>query len=342
MIMAVHLMALCLPFSLTKPEQVERKPPQLLERAVRVTDASDWRSYAWLPNNRLIVIRGKPEHYQFVEVDPAAGKETPLPVMTANNFLLIQAPDHLMVSPDGLGFHFLDHYSRNAGGVWVSEDWAYYASLNGDRLDRWWNPVLVGSSSLSYAWRPGAREIACLWVNKNHSELTIRSMDPPVLGRFFEVSRPPNVSPEASQYPTCLLGFLNRDTALVRGWDGVIHTPDFPLYEVSVDGRKPIVRSRVVKFPNEEYPDPLQLSPQRDRLAWIVYDGSKESAELRISKPDGTEFRSIGAFFYPRSTGSSAPRVGPPVYLPTEFRWTADGKRISFLFKSILYTVAVQ
>jgi len=96
----------------------------------------------------------------------------------------------------------------------------------------------------------------------------------------------------------------------------------------------------------------VALSPQGDRLAWILqvkqdppgpfrrflsrWMPSLQRApeavlEMRTTRLDGSDVHVIGHM--------ALPKPDPKAEYPGQLQWLPDGKRLSFVYKSVLYTV---
>ncbi len=88
----------------------------------------------------------------------------------------------------------------------------------------------------------------------------------------------------------------------------------------------------------------MALSPTGDRLAWFFEPSGNWQTQLWISHADGTQMRLVGrqqAHVDPARSGdmSQYSIMSLSYLLPLTLQWTPDGKRISFLYKGVLYTV---
>lgn len=183
-------------------------------------------------------------------------------------------------------------------------------------------------------------------------DLIIHDAEIPETVRRAPISIPPNKN-GVRPYPFTLLGFTPQGRGIVTYWmPGAVVPMD--CWEFGIEPNAAPPRPFRIPLPTKGRVDELALSPQADRLVWRLYCERESSVmgllqklfprmeletrrtvEFWVSRLDGREPRCLG-------TQPAKPDYLPGHNGPGHMRWTPDGKRVSFLYQSRLYTIPAE
>ncbi len=160
---------------------------------------------------------------------------------------------------------------------------------------------------------------------------------------------------QSSDAPS-LIGLTDRGTALAVEQVSRVQVMHF--YEFAVEERrgtdidnKIAVHRYEVRMPGRAYVEELTLSPQGDRIAWVLVREPKNKelfsgegrGELWISRVDGSQMHCIGLLGKESQMWKHIDQMIHP-FIPTDYydfpmqvRWLPDGKRLSFLYSQYWY-----
>ncbi len=310
-------------------------PVRFAAKMMRLAPADRWVDYAWQSDTRLIVSRWRPGRCYLTQVETTKdGAELPLKRLNDRLAGQMRIPLALKVSPDGAWLLWADGDGRRA--------WRYVAALDGSRLSRW--PIRLSdvpvSPETNHAWLPNGLTWGELRHGTNSSLLLLRGVEVSNQPQTIPVLVPNTGPGNASERPNALLGFLADGRALIKGWSvmyaGQANT--LPLYEVPSRGARQMVRTHLLRAPEQVWPAEVVLSPRRDRLAWTFWNLRTGMMTIQVSRADGSAMKTLGAI---KVGGLPSAASRPVPAQPRLLRWTPDGKSVSFLYKDALYLVRV-
>ena len=193
-------------------------------------------------------------------------------------------------------------------------------------------------------WMPDSRQWVCLMAGKKSIYAVVLSRQKKGILRKLPIGYPRGTITMWDLMGSRLLGFIKpnrvlalplRDPPLNEGKPRKV-----PFYEFSTGEGKPQVREFLITLPKEaQEPREVALSPQGNQLAWLLYLAPSDEAkvnevQLVVSRPDGTAMRVVGSFKIAGATSFYD--------LPRQLTWLPEGKRVSFVYKKVRWTVPLK
>jgi hypothetical protein len=320
-----------------------RSAHTLISDAKPLADASGWNAfyYRWQSTDRLIALREDGNRYRAVYINGTTGAQTDATAIT--NRIVTRHPGWAfggwLVSEDGKWL--LRQRYKNNRWIWMA------AEIYGNRtLER---PMPVGAYAPANpgwrAWLPDSRHWAEVRNVNNSLVGNIFSVDTPEV-RTFPLAAPAAAFSTARGNSLAPIGFTPPRHALMADWyPGQI--VDILVYDFDLDKPAALPRQFTLKRPADSRIDELHLSPNGDRIAWLLYcehspfiaryfgrwmPRPDSTVELWVSRLDGTGTRLVGS-------QPVAHNLGPQKDCPQQVRWAPDGKRLSFLYGKKLYII---
>jgi len=318
-------------------------------------------NYAWVSDHEFIMHASYPER-SLLRVDTRTGART---AMAGLQKCIGKERDYgtFALSPDG---------TRT---LWKSGEVALEilsSPLDGSSLTkRSLKPGVFWVDASDFVWMPDSRQWVQLLAGTGRLYAVVEGLDSPGIIRQNAIGIPKGTANGFDLIPTHLLGCTQtgRILATPAWYDGVLgQNPQRQInfFEFSVDGGPAQLREYTIGLPkagkfyesdialahNEE----VEMSPQGDRLAWIVHVMEEEPPlqkwlarwiplfkkephpriELRTSKLDGSDVRALGYLdFDPEK----------PPYAntnPSGLRWLPDGQRLSFIYEDAMWTISAR
>ncbi|HLV81271.1 MAG TPA: hypothetical protein VKT32_13370 [Chthonomonadaceae bacterium] len=342
----------------------------LLDHATRIisTAGIDQVSYLWLSDHTLLVYNQRPDPI-LLQVDTVSGAKTPL-ITLKKRLLRINSTFPLL---------FYRSISVSPNGRWLlltGEEGQpnVIASPDGTTVLKREAAEEVTTNGI---WLPGSRSWIQLEGDSGEPDALIESRDTssPIHKALVAETDKVRLLP----YIVRLLG--STSTGHILGIRNDFYTdPDNPrrispgtdrkigFFEFSIKGTQVDVRPYTITLPkggglysgkyqhfnydgNLGPGEDIALSPDGRHLGWIVYvkyDSTPRSLiEVRTSRLDGSEVHIIrkmefnpGPAPYGGLPHPASPGPRPP--WPLSLQWTPDGKRLSFIYKDILWSVPVE
>jgi hypothetical protein len=327
---------------------------RLLEHAVRIEEAKDWKDYHWISPHEVVYTTNERPHARgmFTRLDLATHQQTPLTEI--NHRIGPHDIDSWEVSPDG---------SRMA---WTTHDGSSKKILNVCRLD--------GSE---YAqWPDRWLQAEAHWTPDSRQLLVFRAVNPPPPKKrgdnndtpLYEdaVLRAPSQTsggqtlllpkPRLAEFKTESAYYVTPDNGLiVDSTECTCHATQLELSRFTVRPNLTHVRHLTTDRPYSGHIVAHKLSPGGQHVAWSVqheyvipytkllrhyFPKIKENKQsvigMYVSDLDGTNMRDLGHVPIPHSDNVDNDDVTEPGTL----EWLPDGKTLSFTYKNALYTVA--
>jgi WD40-like Beta Propeller Repeat len=335
---------------------VQQGGPLLLARARRLTRTDGWQGwiaytpeYRWISSHELLYFEGTVGDWKLTKLDIDTGVKTPLVGLTkAYNETLTGIGVH-EVSPDGK--RLLWASSRDEKPTWV------VAKIDGSQRTEW-RRLKVGQISSydpfgwSFAyWTDNGRavmetslEAGRAW-SSTLARLSIKGIEPATGSELLARTPWPSMTcPEPSAAErNVLLGIDDFATIQNRRND------DIRVFTGRLSKEGSSATAHIVHLPRYANFFGAVPSPGVDRIAWELgspYDPTSRGVSGRASPPrkrlplsfwvsrvDGSGLRPLG-HLQPDRRGA----VWQYEHLGG-LRWTPDGKRLSFVYNGILYSV---
>ena len=147
-----------------------------------------------------------------------------------------------------------------------------------------------------------------------------------------------------------------EDQVLVTDWRGpVLNRSRITIWNVDLHRRGLATRRYNVALPQNREVECLKFSPQGDRIAWVLHEdqtsemprilhyvfphvavATRHLVSVYVSLTDGSEMHRLG---YIEITNKQNEEFDEPVQ---NIQWLPSGKRLSFLYRNRLYTVAAE
>ncbi len=117
-------------------------------------------------------------------------------------------------------------------------------------------------------------------------------------------------------------------------------------HEIDVSGGASAGTAYSVSLPRRGLLASVQLSPGKDRLAFMLYEwdvnGPTGEGTFWVSGVRGEDMRHVGETSHLRKGSEDGRARGPYQNRgPAEMRWTRDGRGLSFIYKDALWVVPV-
>jgi hypothetical protein len=198
-------------------------------------------------------------------------------------------------------------------------------------------------------WTPDSQHWLVLIGDAFHPILLIYSLTPPTTPTKLYLKPFPT---DQVHGLSRLVGLTSRGTALAIIEPTSSSTQMVHCYEFAITGErrsdphhKVAVHAYDISLPIVAAVKGLALSPQEDRLAWMLV--TDRHGAVWISQVDGSQMHLLGRL-------GAYPKIGhlPEGYqivssydrsfayaFPLQIRWRPDGKRLSFLYEKSLWTV---
>jgi len=234
---------------------------------------------------------------------------------------------------------------------------------NPRRMD-WW------ATSSQPVWTPDSKRWIQLFAGSQGLVAVVHAEGKTAPDQEIKIGNPTGTSSDYELLHTHLIGVTQTGSVLATPEAGSGHqsthtTRHIPFFEFSLDPARPKVREYTIELPRagarfeSEFTlaidEEIELSPQGDRLAWLVHRQVNSPApawlsrwlprasvvprfytELRVTDPDGTNVRTIGSTEWkPLNRDSAAER-------PCRMHWLPDGRHISFLYDGSLWVAPTQ
>jgi hypothetical protein len=195
-------------------------------------------------------------------------------------------------------------------------------------------------------WLPGSRSWVQLMAGKKSLYAVVQSLDAAAPVRKIPIGYPRWTFTNWDVIASDLLGFTGADRmlALPGGAQGQRHEgrAKAPFHEFSLRSPRSNLREYTIPLPEGlEFGEEVALSPGGDRLAWLLYVGTRgpegvpgdaQGVQLAVSRPDGREMRVIGTL--PKEAEDQ-------YYRHRQLAWLPDGKRVSFYHGASRWSVPV-
>lgn len=295
-----------------------RPKPQLIDRATRLADATNWQrdysGYFWMPGRELLVQRVGTSA-ALSRINPATGQETPL---TALNAQLRKHPPETIswrLSPDGKWLLALTQEEKNA------YQFSAFA-LDGSRRITWPFPRENGRNIL---WMPDSRRWADFLLPRMGAPQPVlcdlngkQLKTQPIKGPF---TWPIGITPD-------------ERVLTAEQWFNQID-----LYTYALSQKAVPVRKATVRFPKQMQIQEVEPSPTCDRIAYLTVSPAaspvQEVLQSALHRPRGRF-----TLWISRADGSGLHEVGVERDATVAgVQWTPDGTRLSIFIGKELYTI---
>jgi hypothetical protein len=285
--------------------------------------------HCWISNLTLLAPREvTTDNYEFVQLDLASGKTTPLKRVEA----LFQ----------GINL-------RGESSVWdTSPDGRHLFVANGDATNA---TVIVGDldGSRRGIWQMTYFDENFVWLSESAGLIVLEEKQSNCVVRIIRFDSPTVQEIHVPQLAdTELLGFTEERTLLMRehpnAWS-VGSQSEVKLSEWKLDSTLSRIREMTIELPQPCDHADVMLSPRGDRLAWNLFSTRKRfpfvharrfpfvrarlclQQSLWVSNSDGRRMRKLGDF-------------EPSVVV--EVAWTPDGEHLEFLRQNVVHLVQVK
>lgn len=332
-------------------KRLATKTPTLMAIASKAAVAGDSlaESYFWRDDHTLLFLRLTPKKsvYHVVLVDTGTGRKDLLPAFNTKNSPRLRGQEVVVRI---VGSRVQEHHYQppvaalSPDGKWLlwgldSERKWVAATLDGRRQHEWQRGRDAASEAPNIPTYPVWMPDSSGWIEMvsrysggmytiTHANLySLDSASPPRTVRFSGLS-------------DGLLTGLTNDNQVLLYYPRDPTDRTFPIISADfasarLDADSVTALKIALTIPDSTGIGEVVLSPQGDRLAWVLQTGEAEAAHhtLYVSQADGDEMRPIGWAPYVK--------LGAKYTWPNSLRWTPDGKRISFVYKSAVYTVPI-
>jgi len=325
--------------------------PDLLRIATRLVSTPpdlEWR-YFWRDDHTVLFLRQAPgqRHFLIELVDTRTGHATRPAAFNAHFSRLM--PGQLMKVGVLGSNHFEDHYNPPVAALSPDGKWLLWLNSAIGQKGRWIGATLDGQSE---EWEKGQDptseapfldsqplwlqngkqwiELVSRYANHTYSvtQANLHGIHQASVVKRFRVNGLADGLPAGVTNDGRLMIYHPAEPR-VRS----IEQACFSL--VRLGGETATVQALTVPIPESTSANDVLLSPQGDRLAWVLDRGATGSRlyQLFASKADGTDQRLVGA-----APGVS---VSNRFSWPRSIRWLPNGKRVSFVFRDALWSVPV-
>jgi len=331
----------------------------LLEHAVRVTNMDGWdrayRDYMWASDHEAILYSITPDdQVRLVSHNTLTGMEKPL-IGLAQRLEERQGKyNGYWLSPDGNWMLYSNFYMASVSATprdgarrltWRSKLW------NDPQLPR--KPTLaeyLGWTGIH--WLPDSRR----WIQpgsdssgREATRLMVRSIDTPKEDGVIAIPKSCRSLFEGENSEAMV--WLSEAHLVLQTWtvepgeESTAHSVDF--YEADLKKDVP-PRHWTVEVPREWTIEKVLVAPHADNVGWVFHRHyvsplltelhrlglpirltPAEETMVYVSRADGTEMREIGTTSTPQDANQDV-----------EIKWLPGGKRLSFVYKNMLYTVS--
>ncbi|HLV79905.1 MAG TPA: hypothetical protein VKT32_06460 [Chthonomonadaceae bacterium] len=327
--------------------------PDLRQVATRTPIVNDDRdgTYFWMDGSTVLFLRLTPNTtlYHATFIDAATGRKTLPEAFNTRNGSLLRGQSMIVMA----GNHREQCYLPLEAVLSPDKRWLLWSSLGTLSGPRWVAATLSGAEQRQ--WKPDsdpASQVAglpghALWMRDSRMwvELVYRYAN-----RNYTITRA-NVYELDDSSPIRKIAVQGLEDGLLAGLTGdneilMYYPPDpigrheTPITEahfslVPLTSATVTARDLTITIPTSMDIASVLLSPQGDRLAWILQRGGLDSPvyTLYVSDGEGKGMRAIGSAPYVQ--------VGKRYSWPGDLRWLPDGKRVSFVYRNALYTVPI-
>ncbi len=320
------------------------RTPALLDHAHRITEGQ-YESYAWQSTNKLVLLSAPTDQgMPYVLLDLTTGIQTLHSLSSFQTSLtyngLTARTMALRCSPNG------------SWAVGADSDTKFHLLSLGEeaehdyRFDDYYEREGGTTGEAGIAWLPDGRRWLAWSPTSRKTPLRLFSVDAPH-SPSVRLSPPSGMSRLLGVTPDNLVVMTKVPAPPALSNSAEIHT--FGVYP-----NRAADRSWSFALPSTAEVSTIELSPQGERLAWLLVYSRRpalvtllsrllpflaakfppvEGVSVWVSGLDGKAMREIGFQEMPRN-GTAPDRV-------TELRWMPDGKHLSFLHRHALYSIPV-
>lgn len=337
--MPLRLLLPILLFLLSAPPSKPPAPPPLLPLAHRIMSATDWQEYDWMSSEEVLAFVG-------TSSDP---KPRMIHITSGQDYFLEFFPDLFAHRPNRAHLYMTLSPDRQSV-LW------YECPVVAGHSDRWVVAALDGKQMINVAfpreigspgdpvWAPDSRRWAMLWDDARKGPVCyVFSVEKRSLVR--EIPLPQAGKKEEGKVIRWIVGFTQSGHILssVAQEDG---SDKVEMLECASAGKQEEPHRYTIRLLKPAVVNDCILSPKGDRLAWLLEERKKPSAdkdaaggarlELWISRRDGSGLQAMGFM------DIASENVKRTEWYPSQLSWLPDGKRLSFIYKDALYTVPVE
>jgi hypothetical protein len=189
-------------------------------------------------------------------------------------------------------------------------------------------------------WTPDSRSWVGLLAGERSLYVVVQSLDAVGPVRKVSIGYPKWTAMGFDLMSSDLLGFTDADRVLARptgadGWPRQGTARKVPFFEFDVHSDHSSVREFTIALPEGTDTGEVVLSPTGDRLAWVLYEGSRgdpKAVQLAVCQTDGREMRVIGTLLR---------EPWDETHQHRRLAWLPDGAHVSFSHGGSRWSVPV-
>ncbi|HLK57386.1 MAG TPA: hypothetical protein VKU00_12525 [Chthonomonadaceae bacterium] len=334
-----------------------------MTRAIKVADANARRqeqTYFWISNEQALFLRHTPDtrhpsaprYYDAIEVDRATGTETRLNafngryrswlIATRMHCHLVDEAGNLMepvetvylpptcaLSPDG---KWLLWHSHAVPPMWIA------ATVDGAGERKWPDTGELLSNQMQ--WLHDSRRWLTLYQSYQRKRYrfigaVIHSLEDAVADQPIRLGDVPD---------GMVLGITEVGDLLIARYPYGERAPQVDFSACGMHPGVAVTRDYTVPLPTPLAVHGLALSPQGDRMAWLLGDMDNRLVAgaivgLWVSDLKGRDMREVDCVpVIEQATEGERTHFD----LPAELRWLPDGAHLSFLYRNALWVVPIE
>ena len=342
-------MALFLCLSPSVARQSQKR--SLLEHSTKVADTSDWwlsDPYHWVSDHQVLFPRWpRGDKEGLYLYDTHTQKETFL-VSVSHQMHETGFPfclDSLCVSPDGTRLLWFDDQKQAVSG----------ARLDGSHYFACIPHFYPGSGAWTkMRWTSDSRHwIAFIHDDEGMTQAMIYDDIPSHEPKTFPTSASDQSDPLESMWPGSKQSLILGNRFLTWAGDDIEGTSGMDILDIGIGEGVVGLKTRHIDLPPNATIQEVAFSPRGDRIAWrlaiqpiippkscvnvALSKGPIEGLRVEslwVSRVDGTRMHEIGSRNLQADEGYQ-PQI-------ENLNWVAGGKRLSFVYDSVLYTVSAE